>query len=678
MKEIIVTRVAPGESLSEIAARYDVTVEELQRWNGIENPDLVLIGQRIVIHEGADRSESSAVESVMSQTTLGPDIVTSARDVWIGGTVVLALLLLLLFRRRVAATPVSRAPIDRSEATHAREAHSSPEDASGTGEGDSRRSEIVVRPTIPGSSKSGPENEPIPWQHLCQYLQRCIEAEAAESLVPFAKENVLWFRHDGDEKLVVGHSDVTAAPPAFSGRLRPQTRPIIYGWPTVVVKDRDHVPKVAPLFTCSIEPERRHDNEWILHATMEPEFNLAITASGLFDPSVTEDISDLLSHGLPFGDAEAFAALARHTAELLGLAILSPLDAESLDLSINRKEGVYNTAISVLTTGPVFTKTLLEELRELQLRKDWTTTAAAHLCSDRSSVNQVNGHPVGPLAAALACNHSQEQTLECIRTQPLTVVTGPPGTGKTQLVVNAVTNAWLDGERVLVASTNNAAVDVAVDRAARDIIDGLLMRTGNREAREAVPARIAVAKSQAAERRGNQARVRAKLRNFATERTQLLEKLTRLDELDAELLQAIDEREQGRQAWKEAAQTLWSAAQPPDSPIRSKTVRRRAKSLLRTRWFRRFRTRRLLRQLGCLDTASLAQLVEWARLDLRIAELDTQLQIARRERQRLETEVGIHPPACSKPIANGQTQAFRQSAWKRRIESSPAWRIWMR
>ena len=35
--------------------------------------------------------------------------------------------------------------------------------------------------------------------------------------------------------------------------------------------------------------------------------------------------------------------------------------------------------------------------------------------------------------------------------------------------MNAVTNAWLDGETVLVASTNNGAVNVAADRANADI-----------------------------------------------------------------------------------------------------------------------------------------------------------------------------------------------------------------
>ena len=494
-----------------------------------------------------------------------------------------------------------------------------------------------------GSSSSKPvaNSTQTPWQQLCNYAQRCIEAEAAKSLVPYVKENSLWFLHSGEEKLVVGQSDSTPAPGELPDKLRSRTRSIIYGWPTIVVTDRDHTPKVAPLFAVQIEPEQGPDNQWKLHATMEPEFNLAITASGIFDPSIAEDISDLLSHGLPFGDADAFGALAGRTADLLGLQILSPLNARILESNIDRKQGIYNAAISVVTEwSGGYTSTLREELRQLQTREDWATTAAAHLLLDSFAQKEDKRPPSEPLAAPLVCNQSQEETLERLRRDPLTVVPGPPGTGKTQLVVNAVTNAWLDGDKVLVTSTNNGAVDVAVDRAEKDVSSGLLVRTGNRSVREQVPDRITTASAQAATHRGNQAAARAQLKKVATERTQLMEKLARLDELDVKLLQVVEEQEELRQALKEAARILWTNASPPELPISSHEIEQRARGLLRTWLFRRFRARRLRRRLGCLETASLDQLAIWAQIDQRIAKLTSQLEIGRAKRQQLKSAVG--------------------------------------
>ena len=178
---------------------------------------------------------------------------------------------------------------------------------------------------------------------------------------------------------MVGTSDSMPAPGKLSERLTSRTRSMIYGWPTVVVIDRNHMPKVTPLFAVQIEPKRGSDNQWVVHGKTEPEFNLAVTASGIFDLSITEEISELLSHGLPFGDADAFAALAGRTASLLGLQIMSPLTAGSLESIISREPGVYNAAISVAAESSSYTNKLREELRELQTRKDWSTTAAAHL-----------------------------------------------------------------------------------------------------------------------------------------------------------------------------------------------------------------------------------------------------------------------------------------------------------
>lgn len=45
--------VAPGETLSDIADRYGVSVDELARENGIENPDLIYVGEEINVGEAS-------------------------------------------------------------------------------------------------------------------------------------------------------------------------------------------------------------------------------------------------------------------------------------------------------------------------------------------------------------------------------------------------------------------------------------------------------------------------------------------------------------------------------------------------------------------------------------------------------------------------------------------------
>ena len=468
--------------------------------------------------------------------------------------------------------------------------------------------------------------------------------------------------------MIVGQSDSTLAPRELAEKLRSRTRSIIYGWPTVVVIGRDHMPKVAPLFAVPVELERSAEGQWTIHATIEPEFNLAITASRLFDPSVTEDIGEMLNDGLPFGDAVAFAELASRTAELLGFEILSPLDARALESSIERNPGLCNAAISVIAEWSGFTRALREELRYLQSRKDWASTAAAHLVPNGFVPERGIRPPAGPLAAPLECNYAQEQTLQHFRRQSLTVVTGPPGTGKTQLVVNAVTNSWLDGEKVLVTSTNNGAVDVAVDRADRDVSSGLLTRTGNRTVREHVPGRIASASAQTVKYHRNRAGARAGLKRTTGKRKTLQRKLAQMDKLEAEMLHMALERAESKSAQSEAARTLWDGASPPKLPMSSRAVERRARQLLFAWWFRRWRTKRLRSRLGCLDKAQMEQLATWARLDQRTQALASKLEIARAEHQELESGVGDPSDAmleADREWAEASLRAIRADTAKR-------------
>ena len=38
-----------GDTLAAIAKKYNVTVEQLVKWNNIQNPDVLLVGQQLVI-----------------------------------------------------------------------------------------------------------------------------------------------------------------------------------------------------------------------------------------------------------------------------------------------------------------------------------------------------------------------------------------------------------------------------------------------------------------------------------------------------------------------------------------------------------------------------------------------------------------------------------------------------
>ena len=97
--------------------------------------------------------------------------------------------------------------------------------------------------------------------------------------------------------------------------------------------------------------------------------------------------------------------------------------------------------------------------------------------------NIVGGATAPELAIPIPLNDAQQAALRDALNEPLTVVTGPPGTGKSQLVTSIISSAWLSGQSVLVASTNNQAVDVACARS-QELWPGLVVRTGSKDYRE--------------------------------------------------------------------------------------------------------------------------------------------------------------------------------------------------
>lgn len=66
------------------------------------------------------------------------------------------------------------------------------------------------------------------------------------------------------------------------------------------------------------------------------------------------------------------------------------------------------------------------------------------------------------------CNNSQMEAVEKALSHSMSVIEGPPGTGKTQTILNIIANVLTQGKTVLVVSNNNAAVENIKEKLASD------------------------------------------------------------------------------------------------------------------------------------------------------------------------------------------------------------------
>ncbi|MDD3238180.1 MAG: AAA domain-containing protein [Candidatus Gastranaerophilales bacterium] len=76
-------------------------------------------------------------------------------------------------------------------------------------------------------------------------------------------------------------------------------------------------------------------------------------------------------------------------------------------------------------------------------------------------------------------NASQKRAVENALTNKLSIIEGPPGTGKTQTILNIIANAVMRGESVAVVSSNNSATKNVLDKLKKYDVDFIAAYLGN-------------------------------------------------------------------------------------------------------------------------------------------------------------------------------------------------------
>lgn len=144
-------------------------------------------------------------------------------------------------------------------------------------------------------------------------------------------------------------------------------------------------------------------------------------------------------------------------------------------------EGIYNRGVLVVTESPPYTRGLETELRQLaDIPPDqYGNTALGAWVTGSQTVPAPATDP--GLLEVVPLNPEQRRAVLHGLSNPLTVVTGPPGTGKSQVVISLLANAAWRGQTALLASKNNKAVDVVVERTNGLSARPLLIRLGRDE-----------------------------------------------------------------------------------------------------------------------------------------------------------------------------------------------------
>ncbi|MFD7867396.1 AAA domain-containing protein [Streptomyces sp. NPDC059783] len=451
----------------------------------------------------------------------------------------------------------------------------------------------------------------VDWQRLLRYYAHCLGAQAASGMLPerdSGRGSAYFLLGQGSETIQSGLGSGLPAPaqlpkPKSTGAKVDEAalQEYWYGYPAVTLPERGGdgrrraAVRIAPLLIQPMELAPDENGRDRLSPSGVPSLHTGVITELLAD----DDAAELLARWQPTWQEGNGAQMVKAVRELLaqlGLPELEPLDLSALSersVMDSLRPGAHNAAVLLAPSGVerVATEALVDNLLQMSTRTPQISGTALDALLTGGGDGGESGRSTPVVVSPGPCNESQERVITSAMTRPLTVSTGPPGTGKSEVVTAVVATAVAAGQSVLVASTNNEAVNVVAERCDA-ISPGMLMRTGNAEAleREAVKLERLLAQPMETPARGS-ATVAGDLRNRHARAAAHEAAAARLIGEEARLLELL--RERARRADElELAVELLEGAWPESGVAAPARWEERARKAAAARWFSFGRWRR--------------------------------------------------------------------------------------
>ncbi len=326
---------------------------------------------------------------------------------------------------------------------------------------------------------------------LIRYYRSCIERERDGNTRVISINNLPWFTNKGSvlfETLETTELFITGVNTKHDGwfakqLLRDEHISLRVGYPTI--KYSGFSGFSAPLAFIEVEVSLSEGNYLLSRTSERLYWNLA----GLEALGISEDIRDAVILKLNEvsetlnNDKDRLEKGLEYLSEISLLNLSRDLTANptSVDLDTNRsilyREVVYEGSDNKISDS------LITDLGGMISSEEGLTSGPLAVYLGNKAQKVGTSKPIN-LVTILSSSPDQIRAINSVLESEVSCVTGPPGTGKSQFVANLASVALANGLSVLVASKNNQAVDVAIDRLRLATPSGWPVRTGSRVRKE--------------------------------------------------------------------------------------------------------------------------------------------------------------------------------------------------
>jgi superfamily I DNA and/or RNA helicase/very-short-patch-repair endonuclease len=265
----------------------------------------------------------------------------------------------------------------------------------------------------------------------------------------------------------------------FIEREKENGKEFYYGYPILIVERNDRR-IIKPLFYFKINYDR--DNNPILPDII----NLMLNYYFLDDLGIEEDaIVDLIRElNLENQNFPDLVALTRRFKEIFPNFNYDPKDQNFTPAIYTNN---FGGVIFSYEAQQTYTQGLQRELNDLitkaEAGESFQNSCLKYFINPKESIqNNHNNLTLNKtFLEVYELNNNQKKAIELAFQKPVTVVTGPPGTGKSQVVASLILNAAINGQKILFSSKNHKAIEVIEDKINEFFGKPFMIRLGNRD-----------------------------------------------------------------------------------------------------------------------------------------------------------------------------------------------------